>query len=678
MKIEDMGGEKICSYVESSRFIPGKDRHGYYVLDTWNYDEKKPTTKAFYEALVAQRYFTIVRLDGEFYKVNDTTGERALIPESECEAFYIAAALKQTPKRKNAKDAKKVEEPVINEPVEENSVLVSDEVVEETRESINEEPELDNVSPAYEDELPAPSEEESLNSDLSEYCSQDSGLNDISSLRESISEEPMLDNVSPTYEDELPASSENDSYDSPDLVGEQTLSLDLSAYCSQNSEFDDISYLEDEEKLEDKLAKMTAKRVKKSRKFGGKKKKRFGWKKILISAIVALLGLTACKVVSYQSLENQVARAYSEDSQVLFDLYAKVLKENETINDSLAKEILECIKLISKYELSLENNIKIMQNIRNTKFYNADKLSKTVLATIFDINDNKDYIVDELYNNYYGKVTSAQKYQLISNFLSLSTEACTEVINGANVSDTINRYFNVSDTMVLDNRLVTDGDGLIYKEYMDSFEQRAFVNISDECELRCNIFDNNVKGYDTKKKCYFYFEKETLEGISSKVYLEKLFNLVQEKSSLDYNNTTDRALVYLYANACAVNASKNEGIVTIDDMLMATHNSNSVVSFYDSMSFLSGNELNRNNIHLLARLCAYGSESIPLLQEVNLCMKKDLEDGLIDIDCYNFFVESIYSFLEGNEEIYKMFDDANNNNTSIEGYKLNLVDTKVI
>ena len=307
MKIEDMGGEKICSYVESSRFIPGKDRHGYYVLDTWNYDEKKPTTKAFYEALVGQRYFTIVRLDGEFYKVNDTTGERALIPESECEAFYIAAALKQTPKRKNAKDAKKVEEPVINEPVEENSVLVSDEVVEETRESI--------------------------------------------------SEEPMLDNVSPAYEDELLAPSENDSYDSPDLVGEQTLSLDLSAYCSQNSEFDDSSYLEDEEKLddkeklEDKLAKMTAKRVKKSRKFGGKKKKRFGWKKILISAIVALLGLTAYKVVSYQSLENQVARAYSEDSQVLFDLYAKVLKENETINDSLAKEILECISCKERQEI---------------------------------------------------------------------------------------------------------------------------------------------------------------------------------------------------------------------------------------------------------------------------------------------------------------------------------------
>ena len=147
------------------------------------------------------------------------------------------------------------------------------------------------------------------------------------------------------------------------------------------------------------------------------------------------------------------------------------------------------------------------------------------------------------------------------------------------------------------------------------------------------------------------------------------------EGNLDYSNVRDRELLYFYANA--LNDSNNFGTDDIVDFIINGTNSQlATYDMFDLMKYMSGNSIDHSKAVYLYGLISYGEDAIPLLQEINMCLKKDVEDGLITEITYKSFLEQlsigISIYVPSMED---EFNRANSENRSMDGYELKLFPT---
>ena len=143
-----------------------------------------------------------------------------------------------------------------------------------------------------------------------------------------------------------------------------------------------------------------------------------------------------------------------------------------------------------------------------------------------------------------------------------------------------------------------------------------------------------------------------------------------KSEKLDYKNESDRKLVYFYATA-----NLNELFLSdpVDEILygafLSSYDGN-YLNGPDLYSYLSNYEFDYRKLLSLSDL-AYYSKALPLLQEVNFCLKVNA-GNLSEIE-YLEFIKKVTSYLqEMNYDDFKIFWNANRENKSINGYKLDL------
>lgn len=424
-----------------------------------------------------------------------------------------------------------------------------------------------------------------------------------------------------------------------------------------------------------KTKKAKIQRVKKSR--PAKKKKS---KLAFISAISLAVALTALAgkygYEKYQE-KTKVSIVYDvedEKEAVLESSFNAVIKSNSTICDKLNLELKEYLKILYNYDLSIDMYELILNNINEYDFSGVSSVNIETLNVILNGNNNAPLIADQLYNYKNNiSVSSNKKFQMLSNVLSFSDSAIANLLEGKDLNTILKLIFDIDDNIDLSTSQISDGDGKNTSIFLDKLKEKSFGNITQSCEVENNIFSPYIKIYENKIGCYLYFDKDTKKGVNEEVYKNELKKyLGQRESTLDYSKVEDRELLYLYANALL--DSSNLNTKNMPDLIMnGTLSKYNVFDIYDLMRYMSGNRIDHTKSVYLYGLIIYGEDSLPLLQEINMCLKIDLQDGLISEEVYNSFMSQLLLGIElYAPDMKSEFEDANKKNESIKNLNLDI------
>lgn len=424
-----------------------------------------------------------------------------------------------------------------------------------------------------------------------------------------------------------------------------------------------------------KTKKDKIQRVKKSR--PAKKKKS---KLAIISAISLAVALTAfAGKFGYNKYQerNTVSIVYDEGDikeNVLDESFDAVMASNSTIGANLKLELKEYLKILYSYDLSIDMYELILNNINEYDFSNISSVNIETLNIILNGNNNAPLIADQLYNYKNNiSVSSNKKFQMLSNVLSFSDSAIANLLEGKDLNTILKLIFDIDDNIDLSTSQISDEDGKNTSIFLENLKKKSFGNITQSCEVENNIFSPYIKIYENKIGCYLYFDKDTKKGVNEEVYKNELKKyLGQRESTLDYSKVEDRELLYLYSNALL--DSSNLSTKNMPDLIMnGTLSKYNVFDIYDLMRYMSGNRLDHTKSAYLYGLIIYGEDSLPLLQEINMCLKIDLQEGLISEEVYNSFMNQLLLGIElYAPDMKSEFEDANKKNESIKKLKLDI------
>lgn len=385
-----------------------------------------------------------------------------------------------------------------------------------------------------------------------------------------------------------------------------------------------------------------------------------------LGATISLTFLAGQNIIEHYSNKKANTTIDKDSLDDLKSEFNKKLVKNKTLNSFVREELKMYFQILLDRGLDEKVYKLIIKNLNKLDFSDSNKVTVELLEELFAGNENASFIASELYNYYNETDTfNNELYRTVANILSFNDESIALIMEGKPINDVLKDCFNIEESKTL-----TENTNLPMEEYLS--KEFASLNASSiSSYLDCNIFEPYIKVYDAENNCFLYYDKQTKESINYQIYYKKLLNLLATKEKLDYNDPKDRELVYLYANAFLETENTTPDVVSfiIDGAISSyTH-----FSQYDLMSSLSGNTLNRDNICLLASIGYYGKEAVPLMQEINLCLKKDLEEGYVSQEDYDLYYEKALAFVNLKApEMYNSFLDANESNRSMPGYRLKI------
>lgn len=387
---------------------------------------------------------------------------------------------------------------------------------------------------------------------------------------------------------------------------------------------------------------------------------------------LSLFGL--CTVNIYQTFNEEIKFIYEEDSFQNNLNYLKASLNKNIIIDDVNKNIMkEYINIIGKYDINEFRMIAIGQKLNSYDFKDKDLSSEDMIGVLNDILNLKDngFVAKELYA-YVNNKDVDEVTLLLANIFILERDIDFDLLNGESLENMIKNRFNV--TMDINNLSAEDVEILrkINEELREVFVGELFT---DSYQFNNNIFSDYITfRYDNRFDIYGTIEGSSFVECSDKVYLQKLIELLyNEGKELDYNNPDDRLLVYLYANSCL-------NFINSDDIASFLYEGTKYSELFPCISqenlfeYLTKGTMNYKYVVFLRELVFFEEDSLPLLQEVNLCLKKEVECGNLTQDVYDYFINGICDYLEAyNPDVYEKFIDAALKDKSIDGFKLNLL-----
>ena len=399
----------------------------------------------------------------------------------------------------------------------------------------------------------------------------------------------------------------------------------------------------------------------------------------IFAAIV--LGVAVATSAGYKIYKNYKANSpiafeFNEEESRMDTIkkaFTTVMESNKTIDENVKKELNSYLNTLYSYDLSDEFYSLILNNLNKMDFTDISTIGVSDLEDLLEGNKNAIVIAYELYN-YKNDISylNISKYQWIADVLSFSNEATNLFLEGEDINDILKAAFGIDETINVETTTIATGECNNIKAFIEKLKSTGFASINP-CEFENNIFNSYIKVYDGKTKCYLYFDKETRKGISELVYRQNLSVMLDSRvDELDYSNVKDRELLYFYANALL--DSNNMGSTDITDLIMNGVNSGyGVLDIFDLMRYMSGSEVNHIKAAYLYGLISYGEDSIPLLQEINMCLKMDVEDGLITQETYDAFLHHLNLGIDAYAPHMKdAFNEANEKNEHMNGYELKL------
>lgn len=399
----------------------------------------------------------------------------------------------------------------------------------------------------------------------------------------------------------------------------------------------------------------------------------------IFAAIV--LGVAVATSAGYKIYKNYKANSpiafeFNEEESRMDTIkkaFTTVMESNKTIDENVKKELNSYLNTLYSYDLSDEFYSLILNNLNKMDFTDISTIGVSDLEDLLEGNKNAIVIAYELYN-YKNDISylNISKYQWIADVLSFSNEAINLFLEGEDINDILKAAFGIDETINVETTTIATGECNNIKVFIEKLKSTGFASINP-CEFENNIFNSYIKVYDGKTKCYLYFDKETRKGISALVYRQNLSVMLDSRvDELDYSNVKDRELLYFYANALL--DSNNMGSTDMTDLIINGVNSGyGVLDIFDLMRYMSGSEVNHIKAAYLYGLIAYGEDSIPLLQEINMCLKMDVEDGLITQETYDAFLHHLNLGIDAYAPHMKdAFNEANEKNEHMNGYELKL------
>ncbi len=427
----------------------------------------------------------------------------------------------------------------------------------------------------------------------------------------------------------------------------------------------------------EKVCKPKMHKVKSSRSM--KKGIKFNVNKKAVAVTIAVVGLSIIMSFGKNYYDNHFSNEiHIEQDQDAMNVFWNTVNANTTINSAVKEELAIYFGKLYSYDLSNRTYELIMNNVKDMDFSKLDTLDIKDIERLLKGNKNASLIASELFNFKNNTVSENPKMCLLSNILSFNESAVINILEGKDLNAILAAGFGIYDNINLDNPEVITGDGKETFDCSEQIKEAIFGNITSDCELSSNMFSPYVRIYENRTECYLYFskEKDSYKDVSKQVYREMLNNyFASREGNLDYSNVRDRELLYFYANA--LNDSNNFGTDDIVDFIINGTNSQlATYDMFDLMKYMSSNSIDHSKAVYLYGLISYGEDAIPLLQEINMCLKKDVEDGLITEIAYKSFLEQlsigISIYVPSMED---EFNRANSENRSMDGYELKLFPT---
>lgn len=393
-------------------------------------------------------------------------------------------------------------------------------------------------------------------------------------------------------------------------------------------------------------------------------------------AIVASVGSKA--IETYQESKT-ITFEFNDDEtrmETINSTYIDVINNKEDLTDELKVELSSYMSTLFSYELSNETYQTIINNINKYDFTGLTSLDINNLIELLNGNKNALVIAHQLYN-YKHDISSCSitKFQMIADVLSFSDEATLLFLDGTDINKILESVFGVNDVIDVNCTSMSSGECNNLKLFIEGLKSKSFGKISDSCELENNIFNSYIKIFDNNTKCYLYFDKTTRKGISELIYSQKLSEMFSiRQDELDYTNVRDRELLYFYANSL-LNPNNVSETDIADAIMKGVNDPLGVFDIFDIMRYMSDSEVDHLRAVYLYGLVTYGSDALPLLQEINMCLKLDLEDGLISQESYDAFIDHLNLGIElyapGMADEFKKANEAN---LHMNGYTLKLFD----
>lgn len=336
----------------------------------------------------------------------------------------------------------------------------------------------------------------------------------------------------------------------------------------------------------------------------------------------------------------------------------EAIKQNNTIKDDL---LVDYIDALADLNISEFDFVVIASNFKNYDFKNSE-ITVSSLNDIFHLNDH-GFVASELYS-YVHKSKNDQKFSTISNIVAGDTDILERLFDRECLDDLIAEKVGtkVSTAEVLENEDV--------KNYINEKKEKYDYFPG---KLQNNIFNKFICiNHDDEYNFYIKEENGLLTNVTYEYYKFELMRQIFKSDNLDYKNESDRKLVYFYANANLNGVFLDDPVEEILTGSLLSSTDGSYLNGQDLYAYLSNYKFDYKKLINLSDLVYY-SGSLPLLQEVNLCLKEEVKAGNLNESDYLKFLNNITYYLESTDELdFDVFSYANKNNESIDEFKLDL------
>lgn len=394
------------------------------------------------------------------------------------------------------------------------------------------------------------------------------------------------------------------------------------------------------------------------------KKEKFKKRIILSLLVISLFG-----GLGYEVCKNEIEYVMTDQNSYNdYNYLIESINSNSHLTNSKCLELEPYLKVLASLDIDKTRMASIGFRLA---YHHYDGMEVFyILEDALDLGENA-FVAKELYY-YVNDIEPTGKHVLISNLFSNYRDTARRLVNGESVEKLIKEYHGENITVeIVNNRElkeIKDLNTLIAADY-------GFVNSSDGYKLNNNIFEEYTRIKNGEYNIYGKPTSNGLEDVTREAYYKKLNDLISKTSEVDYSNQDYRFLVYLYANAIINNASGED----ITSYLFSGVESDmaflSAISYRDLYTYLdNSNNFSYDYLILLADLAYMGEDVLPLLQEVNLCLRYEVEAGNLESFYYETFFDFASSELKSiDEELYNKFIDATLYNKSIDGFKLEFV-----
>lgn len=387
--------------------------------------------------------------------------------------------------------------------------------------------------------------------------------------------------------------------------------------------------------------------------------------KIIRVLIIAGLSIG---LVGTQFVDDIKFAIEEESTQNNLDFLKANINGNKTIDKDEKQELFEYVRLISELDVKDMRMITIANNLKWNNYRGAKAVD--IINDALGLNDN-GFVARELYYKVNG-VSGNKFHTAVSNALALENNVITKIVNGKSIEDIIYDIHGIKINLKKESR--TDLERLENIANGNSCEL-GFCN-GEFYKLENNLFDDYIRVTSDLHDIYFESDYIGLREVTDRVYYEKLGELIDiEGDEIDYTNMDDRMLVYLYANAVYTGAEYSDiTSYLINGTDVYSSLGINIVEKSELYTYLSNPEkYDRTYLALFSELAFFGEKSLPLLQEINLCLKEEVREGYLTQDMYEYFINSALEiYLDESQELYDKFLDAIINNKSVDGFKLSL------